>query len=67
MFHSWKNGSQLKKCVAVEKNGSHLNNVSQLEKRVTLKKMLYSWKNKSHLKVGSHLKKCVTVAKMGHT
>ena len=67
-----KNGSHLK-CHSW-KNESHLKDVSQLEKWVTLKKLsVYSCKNESHLKNVSQLEKWVTrkksvaVEKMGHT
>ena len=39
------------------KDGSHLENVSHLEKRVTLGKMCHAWKSAPHLENRPHLQK----------
>ena len=61
MSHSWKNGSQSEKWVAVGKMGQSCKDGPQLETRV------HSWKDVSVEKNESKFEKCVTVGKMGHS
>ena len=67
MGYNWKNGSQLKKRVTLNKYGPHfknwlhLENGPHLETWVTFGNMGHIWKS------GSHLEKWVTLAKTGNT